>query len=460
MDLPRLDSDHIIPQFEPKDSNQWQLNDANIKRIDPETRETILHNYCKHINSTPLEVFKWLIETKLADINLQDHKRCTPFHYALVYFQPDNGGDIAILTYFLSLPNITITTLLFHTACQNINRLTVDIFKCFIETHRVDLNAKDSSNNSSLVHAIGQFAQRDGGDVTILTYLLNQNGINRNAIYEADRTLLHIACDNINEIPLVVFQLLIERHGGDSDLNTLDKFNCTPFHFAFESFDKDKTDVAILTYLLHQKSINFNIRDNNGYTLLHVACLNINYLPIGVFQTLMEINSSHINVKDNYGDTPIHIVINNFRSDSANDVFKYLLSQKSIDINARDQDGRTLFHFMCLQINSLSLDLFKCLIETQHVDFNSQDNYGDTPLHHALQIFKLRNDINILTFLLSHEGINLNIKGQLGFTLLHQVCIRRDWDDPNHRQLDNLWCKIAQIINQKYIQSLFEGVTH
>jgi hypothetical protein len=46
--------DRIIPQ-----DGQWELNDNNIKRID--RGETILHNYCKFINTTPSQVFVYLV---------------------------------------------------------------------------------------------------------------------------------------------------------------------------------------------------------------------------------------------------------------------------------------------------------------------------------------------------------------------------------------------------------------
>jgi hypothetical protein len=53
---PPYGDDPIITQFRPVE-DQWDLNDDNITRIDPGTGQTILHNYCKYMDSTPLEVF-------------------------------------------------------------------------------------------------------------------------------------------------------------------------------------------------------------------------------------------------------------------------------------------------------------------------------------------------------------------------------------------------------------------
>ena len=54
---PPQDDDPIITQFTTLNS-QWELNGDNITRIDPGTDETILHNYCKCMNTTPLEAYR------------------------------------------------------------------------------------------------------------------------------------------------------------------------------------------------------------------------------------------------------------------------------------------------------------------------------------------------------------------------------------------------------------------
>jgi hypothetical protein len=84
----------IITQFKPV-KDQWELNDDNIKRIDQRTGKTILHNYCGYIKTTPLGVYRYLIETKGCDINVQDKYNDIPLHRAFENFNPDNGelGD-------------------------------------------------------------------------------------------------------------------------------------------------------------------------------------------------------------------------------------------------------------------------------------------------------------------------------------------------------------------------------
>jgi len=60
---PPQHDDPIITQFKPV-NGQRELTDDNVKHIHPKTGETILHNYCRHINTTPIEVWRYLIEVK------------------------------------------------------------------------------------------------------------------------------------------------------------------------------------------------------------------------------------------------------------------------------------------------------------------------------------------------------------------------------------------------------------
>jgi len=141
---PPLDNDPIITQFRPVD-DQWELNDTNINRIDPTTRYTILHNYCCYINTTPREVYRYLIETKGCDVNVQDNSKNTPIHDAFLFFDPNKGGDITVLHYLLSQKGVNVNIkgyngyTLLHMACKRINRLPLEIFKLLIETMGCDV---------------------------------------------------------------------------------------------------------------------------------------------------------------------------------------------------------------------------------------------------------------------------------------------------------------------------------
>jgi ankyrin repeat protein len=274
---PPQDDNPIIAQFKPVDG-QWELNDDNLKRIDPETGQTILHNYCEYINTTPIEIYEHLIQTKGCDINAQDKCIDTPLHLALACFNPDYGGDITVLTCLLNQVNINANikgwrgSTLLHTACYNINKLPIEIFKLLIEIHGADVNAQDECYNTPLHYALRDFNPDYSGDnMTALMYLLGQKGVNANIKDKDGFTLLHVACNNINKLPLDVFKHLIETHG--ADVNTQDKYKDTPLHLAFRCFNRDDDgDITVLTYLINQKGINMDIKNQTGHNLLHLTC--------------------------------------------------------------------------------------------------------------------------------------------------------------------------------------------
>jgi len=267
--------DPIITQFRPV-QHQWELNDENINRIDPETGRSILHNYCRYINTTPLEVWRYLIETKCCDVNTQDNSKDTPLHDAILFFDPNKGGDITVLTYLLSQKDVNGNIVgeygytLLHWACNNINRLPLEIFKLLIETLGGDVNAQANNKDTPIHRALVRFPRN--GDISVLQYLFNQTNVDANTKGQYDSTILHIACEEVNALPIDIFKVLIETAG--CDVNAQDKYNDTPLHVAFRYFDPNKGgDITALAYLINQKTVNVNNKYTKGCNLLHSACI-------------------------------------------------------------------------------------------------------------------------------------------------------------------------------------------
>jgi ankyrin repeat protein len=283
---PPQDDDPIIAQFKPR-GLQWELTDDNINRIDPRTGYTILHNYCFYINTTPLEVYRYLIEVKGCDVNARDNNNDTPLHCALRYFNPNKGGEITVLNYLLSQNGIDGDTkgergyTILHDICSKINKFRLDAFKLLIETMGCDVNAQNDDGSTPLHKALECFNPRHGGDIAVLKYLLSQKGVNGNIKDKYGYTLLHTACDNMNKLPIDVFKILIETLG--CDINVQDNCKQTPLHNALGGFEPNYGDITVLTYLLSQKGINVNIKGWNGETLLHIACKKARRLPLEIF---------------------------------------------------------------------------------------------------------------------------------------------------------------------------------
>jgi ankyrin repeat protein len=239
---------------------------------------TVLHIACEKIHHLPLEIFKLLIETHGADVNAQNNEKDTPLHRAIRCFR-QNGGNTAVLTYLLSQANIDVNIkgqydwTLLYTACYDINRLPIDVFKVLIETHGCDVNVRDDGKDIPLRVALRYFDPNDGGDITVLMYLLTQKGVNGDTKGQYGDNLLHWACRRINYLPIEIFKLLIETLG--YDVNAQNKYNDTPLHNAFLSFDPNDDDdlTSVLVYLVDQKNIDVNITNSNGHTFLHLACI-------------------------------------------------------------------------------------------------------------------------------------------------------------------------------------------
>jgi ankyrin repeat protein len=136
-----------------------------------------------------------------------------------------------------------------------------------------DVNVQENNDDTPLHNAIRNFNANWGGDITVLNYLLSQKAVNVNTKGQYGYTLLHMACDKIDKLPLDIFKYLIETIG--FDVNTPNIFNDTPLHKAFSQFKpSNRGDINVLYYLLNQKGIIVNAKGCRDHTLLHYACTN------------------------------------------------------------------------------------------------------------------------------------------------------------------------------------------
>jgi ankyrin repeat protein len=346
---PKDGNDPVITQFKPVES-QLELNDDNIKHIDDWTGNTILHNYCEHINTTPIEVIKYLVEIKGCNVNVPNQYQNTPVELAICNFDINNGGDPNLLIYLLNQSDVSVNIRngngisLFSVACYNINKLPLDIFQHLIEVKGGDVNAQNQQSMTPIHHALDSFDFELSGNTDNLLYLLSQNDINVNEKDLFGRTLLNKACDNINRSSLDVFKCLIETKGGD--VNALDRGKSTPLYDALRFFEVDTGDVAILTYLLGQENVNVNKKNLDGYNLLHWACLHIDSIPFDVFKFIVEINRADVNMQDDRMNTPLYYTFHRPTSDFSLSI--YLLNQNGVNLNITDRFGRTLLHLTCM----------------------------------------------------------------------------------------------------------------
>ncbi len=72
----------------------------------------------------------------------------------------------------------------------------------------------------------------------------------------------------------------------------------------------------------------------------------------------------------------------------------YLLEQDSVDVNIRDDDGKTLVAQMTEVITGSTLKQLNYLLEKKDADVTTADAQGYTPLHHLAKNYDPRKDIN------------------------------------------------------------------
>ena len=138
-------------------------------------------------------------------------------------------------------------------------------------------------------------------------------------------------------------------------------------------------DVAIVTHFVDKIGCSINTRDEDGSTLLHIACYN-NYFVI----------------------------------------VEILTNREECYIEADDLNGRSALHIAAQHGH---LQIVKHLVEREQCDTNMKDIYLDTPLHLAC----LNGHLNVVAYLSTPEICsNKEERGSKGFTffiLLHQTDI-------------------------------------
>jgi ankyrin repeat protein len=357
-----------------------------------------------------------------------------------------------------------------------------------IETLGYDFNAQNKDKDTPLHLAFHCLNPRNGGDISVLRYLLTQKGINGNIVGKHGDTLLHHACKHINILPIEIFQHLIEN--GGCDVNAKNSTKDHPLHFAFHHFNPNgSASIAALTYLLTREGIDGHVKDKNGDTFLHLVCKRIRILPLEVFQHLIENGGCDVNALNNNKNTPIHVAFHSFNLHRVDDIaiLTYLLTQKGIDSHVKDIYGDTFLHLVCRRIRIFPLEVFQHLIGTIGCDVNAQNRDSDTPIHIAFHCLNQRNgsDINVWAYLINQKNLNVNIKNSNGHALLHLACIsgkdskddftdsdydymdsEDDSDGPegnldNHRETkaETFLCQIVEVIVERCAEQIFdEGV--
>jgi hypothetical protein len=142
--------------------------------------------------------------------------------------------------------------------------------------------------------------------------------------------------------------------------------------------------------LLSIRNINVNVKDDlSGSTPLHWAARNGH---IEIARLILQ-NGAEVNVRNNGGRTPLHWAAIQGHVD-----ILHLLVENGADLEAQNDDGGRVLHFAVLNGH---LPFIQELISRYHVDINARDNFGRTALRRA----RMYGRTEVFTFLQSYGGI-------------------------------------------------------
>jgi ankyrin repeat protein len=255
--------------------------------------------------------------------------------------------------------------------------------KVILENDNIDLNIRDSSNNYLIQYTI-LYNNKD------LTALLINKGSKLDLIDADGRSLLFTPI-KYNYIDLLELLLHFNRtYIGISLVDIQDNEGYAPIYYAI-LFD----NIVAIDMLLKQ-SIEFNIKDKNGYTPFH-TCIKTRNVEIS--KKLIEY--SNINIQNNIGETPLHTACNN---EDIN-IIK-LLIQYNVDPNIEDFEK----HITPLMYSVIlgNVEITKLLLQKK-VNYNIQDYNGNTALHYAAK----ENNCELVDVLVEKTNILLvNIEGE------------------------------------------------
>lgn len=167
--------------------------------------------------------------------------------------------------------------------------------------------------------------------------------------------------------------------------------------------------VDILTFLLDQCTVDPNLQSKiQHYTVLHIVVPKQEGTDWETVKFLLGVPSVNVNRRDNYGRTALHYTYPSYPR------FHTLLDHGA-DVNCKDNDGRTPLHhaFTCKE-TKLVVRRLRLLLRAPDIDINCRDSMGRTPLHCAALSFRTSNE-KCIEMLLGSPSIDVNALDNSGY---------------------------------------------
>lgn len=199
---------------------------------------------------------------------------------------------------------------------------------------------------------------------------------------------------------------LVQEQGRAAVLRTLDWRGQSVLHIAIDQNNRALTQRLIDFYPDDQLEADLNLRDNNGWSPVHVAAASGN---VEMLLHLLSSNRFDVTAVSSDGSTPLHYFIRSFPDGPSSpavgstgapaadgdagatnpvDRFSFAVRQlimKGVDIRAANKNGETVLHRASLSGKAAALR-WLALEEKWAIDINATTNYGDSALHLAARV--------------------------------------------------------------------------
>ncbi|KAL5483958.1 hypothetical protein EMCRGX_G020379 [Ephydatia muelleri] len=334
---------------------------------------SLLHRACKKNGN--LAMVKYLIEKQGYDQMGKNEQRDTPLHMAAF------GGNLDVMIYLIEERKCSpksqgqLGRLPLHHASEDDKNLFM--VKYLVEKHGCDPCRKDEQGNAPLhVAAIT-------GSLNILRYFVEERKCNPRLKGRSGRSVLHKAQNH-----LAMIKYLVEKHEFDPYEKDEDGNNLLLLVAGFTN------SMNVLMYLIEERKCSpLGCQNQFGRSILHCACEKAGNLAIVKY--LVEKHGCDPSVKDEKGYTPLHMAA----FSGSLDILVYLIEQRGCNPSCLGQFSRSLLHRAC--VKDKNLPVVKYLVEKHQCDPFYKDQCNLTPLDMATTW----NNRSVIDYLTERMGI-------------------------------------------------------
>ncbi|XP_046378646.2 ankyrin repeat domain-containing protein 50-like isoform X2 [Haliotis rufescens] len=357
----------------------------NINAIRALTSDSILHNECREGN---LYNVRKLLTTNAVNVNKRGLYGWPPLLTAAWCGDTDmldcimnKGGDVSVVDY--GGDNIL------HVACNGGNEHMVNYV---LSMDIVDVNSRGQCGRTPVMVAAL------GGHQRMVTILLNE-GADLSCVDDEGSSMLHVACcgGDVETVKYVLSRGYTRVDGRNR--NGWTALMCAAWagqRGAFDALVSAGCDVSAV--------------DNNGNTILHVACLGGN---VDIVKYVLVDISDDVNCRGQYGWTPVMIAAGRgYRG-----LFDFLVS-KDVDLSLVGDDGNTILHMACL---GGDVEIVQYVLREIQMDINVAGHEGITPV-----MIGARTGNQLLFDLLVSKGADVSIIDHHRNNVLHMACTGGD----------------------------------